>query len=610
MAMSLRPGPLGTVPRASFPPSFVVALLALGVVVFVKAVPGVFLVDEINYLVNALNLREGRVTLANTDGLPPSNELVFFDPWPPTRLVEATPVSSTAPPLYGPIALPFVAMGWRGLVALNVVSYIITTALVFGYARRWSRESVTPWLAASAFALGGYAIEYAQGVWPQALSLALVTGGIVAASRLVAGGGPALGAVAGILLGLATGVRYQNVVIMIAVAVAITAWTPRRWVAIALFCLAGALPLTASSVINHERLGSWNPISKGKGYINVPVLQGSNETLLDPVVMAWAQFVDFSVRPPLVGPDFERWLQYDPVTGAHLMQFATVKKAFLQSAPWAVLAFMLAVSVWTSRFKLPDEHRRQMRYLSLVMASIFTMFAFAGVGRHDGLAFNQRYLLELLPLCAVVFAWALDGLRMRVPHLLLGAGVGAAAVLLILASGPATGGPEIPRWSLRVVAILKTPLVLAGVFAIAWFTARTQIRARSIAGFAAGLCLGWGLLLHLADDVFASHRTRRYTMARTQALADVLPDRSALVAWWWHRDPAAVLLLDRDIVILDIWADNGRAAPALIRHLLDQGRRVLLLEDDVPAPVLQGVTHDLKTTRQDHLGLKLLELRR
>ena len=77
-----------------------IALLGLGIVVTAKAVPGVFIVDEINYLVNALALRDGRVTIANTEGLSPSRELVFFDPFPPTRIVDATPVSSTAPPLY------------------------------------------------------------------------------------------------------------------------------------------------------------------------------------------------------------------------------------------------------------------------------------------------------------------------------------------------------------------------------------------------------------------------------------------------------------------------------------------------------------------------------
>ena len=594
--------------RASVPPQLIVALVVLGVVISAKVVPGVFIVDEINYLVNVLALRDGGVTIANTDGLPPSRELVFFDPWPPTRVVNSTPVVSTAPPLYGPIALPFSSFGWRGLVAINLVCYLATAALVFLYTRRYSTEPSTPWLAASAFALGGYAIEYAQGVWPHALSFGLCTAGIVAASRLLDGGRTWFGAVAGVLLATATGIRYQNAVLLGAVGAGIGLWAERRWHALLAFGLAAAIPLGASAAINHARLDSWNPISKGKGYLSVPLLQSSESSVLDPLVMGWAQMIDFSVRPPLIGPEFDKWVHYDAATGAHLMLQTTVKKAFLQSAPWAGLAFLMAALVWTSQFKLPEPQRRQMRLLALTMGAIVAAFAVAGVRRHDGLAFNQRYLLELLPLSAIGFAWALDGLRLRARPLVAGAAIAAAALMLILMNTPAAGGPEVPRWTMRIAVILKAPLLLAVSLVVCWFLARIGYQVRTLAGVVAGLCLGWGLALHLADDVFASHQLRRYNLGRTQALASVVPDQSALLAWWGHRDAAGPLLLDRDIVILDVWADEGKDAPTLIRELLARGRRVLLLEDSIPEFVLTRVTAGLQVTPLQHQSLRLVEL--
>ena len=46
-------------------------LLAVGVVISLTVVPGVFIVDENNYLVNVLALRQGHVTVTNTRGLLP-----------------------------------------------------------------------------------------------------------------------------------------------------------------------------------------------------------------------------------------------------------------------------------------------------------------------------------------------------------------------------------------------------------------------------------------------------------------------------------------------------------------------------------------------------------
>jgi hypothetical protein len=243
-------------------------LVLLGVVLSATVIPGVFIVDEDNYLVNVLALRQGRVTVANTEGLSSSPELLFFDPGPWSRRVDRTPVASTAPPLYAPLALPFLWFGWRGLVALNTIGYLVTIALVFRWTERHAAAPSTPWLAAAAFAFGGFAIEYAQGVWPHGLSLALTTGGLYAAARVVDPGarsGAGLASLAALLLGLATGVRYQNAVVLAVAGLAIVVWAPRRWRAAAGFAAGAAPPIVASMFWNHARLGSWNPISKGPG---------------------------------------------------------------------------------------------------------------------------------------------------------------------------------------------------------------------------------------------------------------------------------------------------------------------------------------------------------
>jgi hypothetical protein len=291
------------------------------------------------------------------------------------------------------------------------------------------------------------------------------------------------------------------------------------------------------------------------------------------------------------------------------MLFTIVKKAFLQSAPWAVLGFVLVALAWSPWSPIPGARRRQLQLLSIVTAAVLAMFSMAGITRHDGYSFNARYLLELLPIAAIGFAWSLDQAKLRTGVVLTGAAVASIAALAILLGTPVAGNPDVPLWTTRHLLLLKVPLVLAAALAACWMAGRTGQRFQTALGAAVGLCLGWALAIHVADDLPNSHRTRRYNLARTQALATVLTDRTALVAWWWHKDPAVPLLFERDIVILDARADNGDDAPVLIRELLGKGRRVLLLEDDFPADVLERVVAGLHAAPVPHAGLKLQELR-
>ncbi len=587
----------------------IVALAALGVLVFVYAVPGVFTTDDDNYLINVLLLRQGRVTVANTEGLTPSSELLFFEPGPWTRAVESTPVASTAPPLYALVAWPFSFGGWRGLVALNTLAYVATTLMVFAYARRYGTGQSTPWLAAAAFALGGFAIEYAQGVWPQALSMALCTAGIAAAGRGIEGAALRWAAAAGALLAFATGIRYQNAIILAAAAGGVWLLTDRRWRASVAFGCSAAIPLAASAVINHARVGSWNPISKGRDYLNVPAFESAGAARWsDPIVMFWAKLVDFSVRPQLTGRSVEGWLTYDPVTGAHLMLGDVLQKAFFQSAPWAILGFLLFLLAWLPWIRIPDAQRRQLRLLSLVAGAVLIVFAFSGVTRHEGFVFNQRYLLELLPLAAVAFAWSLDGVLLKPQPLTIGAIAGTTAVLLILLGTPRVGGPDVPMWTFRQVALFKLPLLLATSLAIVWKLARTRSRLTPLLAGLAGACLAWGLTLHLADDVAASHRTRDYNRRQTAALSQALPDYSALIAYWYHKDGAVPLLFNKDIVIIDAGADEGRDAAKLAGELLGRNRRVFLLKTGFPDDVLRRSVDGLHTKAVEQTELPLVEI--
>src|SRR5262249_6586685 len=249
--------------------------------------------------VTVLGLRHGRLTVPGTEGLPPSRELAYFDPVIYSRPETPTPLPTVAPPLYAPIALPFAALGWRGLVLLNTLSFLVVGLLVFRYARAYATTAQAGWLAVSAFALGGYSLEYAQGVWPHMVSAALTTGAAYATSRVRDGRSAGTALAAGLLAGIATGVRYQNIVVAAALGVGLLGWAARRLTVRAAFAAGAAVPLAIAAAITRVRLGVPNPVSKGPGYLP-PIVPAKpmGHFVADTAQMLWARVVDFAFSPP------------------------------------------------------------------------------------------------------------------------------------------------------------------------------------------------------------------------------------------------------------------------------------------------------------------------
>jgi hypothetical protein len=116
------------------------------------------------------------------------------------------------------------------------------------------------------------------------------------------------------------------------------------------------------------------------------------------------------------------------------------------------------------------------------------------------------------------------------------------------------------------------------------------------------------LTLHLADDVPVSRRLRARKLVETEALAGVLTDGSALVAYTGYKDAAFPLLFDRDIVIMDARADEGKDAQILIRELLDRNRRVFVLLSGFPGKVATDVLAPWQVVRIKRPGTQLVEL--
>jgi hypothetical protein len=542
-----------------------VALLAtVALALVVTSVHGVFTVDEDNYLVNVVALRAGRLSVSGTDGLPPTRELLYFDPGLDEHADVTTPVVSTAPPLYAPLALPFSYFGWYGLVALNAIALVATAGAAFVMTARRAQTHAAPYVAALTALFGGYAIEYAQGVWPQMLSMALVFGAFYWAVRSEELASPRLAILAGALAGLACGVRYPNAVSAAALLGGLLLFSAQRFRSALAFAGGASVPIVCSSILNHARSGLSNPIDKGTGYLRPG--EAYSARWLDALRCAVARFIDFSAQAPLQGhaAKVHFYMQKSAETGVYLIGGA-VKKAWLQSMPWVGLA--LVVLVLACRPRGEASRTFPARLAGLVVFAMLGVVAWSGSSRVDGFCFNQRYLLDLLPFAAVAVALAADELPWRPKEVV--AGVAIAAALLAYTFSLSW------RDAFRQHSIAKVPLGLA-VATIAAFAWRRHPVGASLASGTLAAALAWSLGVHLLDDLPASRRMRELNAERLESAAAQVKGPAACFAYWGGKDALGPLALDRSVVIADVWADGAEAAPALRDEFLRQGRRVYL----------------------------------
>jgi hypothetical protein len=553
--------------------SVILVLAVLGAAAALLIVPGVFTVDEANHLAWLVSLRSGRLTLPGTDALPGSSELLFFDPVPDVR--PGARASSVVPPLYGLFALPFSLAGWTGLFLLNLTAWLVTIGLVRAAARRAGASQPAAWIGALAFALAGFSLEYAVGVWPHALAACLSLSAFVAALHAAERDRVRWAYAAGLLAGVAAGVRYQHIVTAGLIGLALLT-DPMRRIRKAIAYAAGvALPLALYAVVNSLRAGILNPVSKGRGYVTLSGLAPSASPW-DPLRSFAAYVLDFSMQrhTPLWEQMGGRWSN----TGA-LMVLSAVKKALLQSAPW-VLMVMVAIGAAWLRGQPASPARRVLRSAGIVMAGVLLLFAFAGTNRQDGWCHNPRYLFDLIPLAALALALLVERTGMRWRPLAVGAAAGGLGALV-----PLTFSPDS---AVRQFALMYVPLLLAVASVVLFVVARGRPRVHRWLAPAMGVLLGWASAVHLGDDLPAARALRLTNLNKLSSVAALLPDVPvALIA---QRAVAlGPLLLERDVVIASTWPDHGRDAPALVEAFQRAGRRVFVLPD-VPKDELAAIS--------------------
>lgn len=553
------------------------AALAVGcLVLWLTAIPETFTVDECNYFATVHALRDGGLFVPGTAELTPSVELVGFDPVGHRRALEAGRIASNAPPLYAPFALPLSYLGWRWLILLNVIGFGFTAWLTYDLARRI--EEKAGYVALGLFALGGFSIDYAQAVWPHMVSVAFMTGALWLSVRARRDDRIALAVAAGLCVGIGAGIRYQNIVFGAALGLTLLIWGKRRvWLGGGL-AAGTAVPLAITSLINHARLGSYHPLSKGEAYLPTAAPVGPARSPLEPLWALYARVVDFSAHPPFQAKASSVSLPKHPDTGAFLV-IGGLKKALLQSAPWIAVALVAMAMVWTRRARITDDKRELIRALSLPAAFVLALFSWAGLERNDGWSFNQRYLLELVPLFAVSTALVVATWARAVEKIVLGGVIGAAmAAVPVVAAAP--------EHTFRQRALMIVPLVIAAAILGVWAAGKRTYALRAPCVAAA---LGWALVVHVGDDIVATRGMRDWNGFQRAIAAQHLPDApAALVAMSPQKEAMCPLHLEHDLVLVDPAADGGEALHQLVGELLAANRRVFVM-GGLPDPWLEAI---------------------
>lgn len=578
----------------------IVVLVLLGSLI----VPGIFTIDEANYMMTVHAVREGTLLVPDLDGLPVSTELLYMDPSAPFFDSAPARLAAPAPPWYAGFAVLFAGAGLRGLIALNLLACLGALILVF---HRLLRLTGAAWLAglgAAVCAGGTYLAEYAFGVWPHGLATLLCTAGYMLCLPLRPAASPAWreclpkAMLGGLLLGLSAGVRYQNIVFAGLVMMVALLTRPARLKRAVGMLVGLAIPLGGAALMNGLRHGSWNPISKpGHGYtaLHAAHALGRGEfvsALHDMAVSFMARVVDYAfIYPRPIG-----FLPSHPPVHGIILCGGVVKKAWLQSCPW-LLAVAVLVLLGLRPLKALRQtltpRRRELVGIGAVIAGILALFTVAGAGRFDGLCYNQRYFIELLPLAAMAFALTCGGMVRR--HLLAFV---VACLLVVLAL--AAGLQLLPASAVvRQVLISKLPILLAGATALTVLLARSRRGARFAAVCLLGATVGWAAGIHFLEELPSSRRVRQYQGASARAIAAAMPatgEPVMLVAHWAFSMLSAPLELSHPgLVIVDPRTDQGADCPALVEAALSSGRRVVVVLNDMPPEVYQRISQGRPT---------------
>lgn len=580
--------------------------------------PGVLSIDEVTYLAMARSAAHGNLLgVDNGLDLGASTELE-------SELVREVGGRLVAqyPAGFALLSAPFYALfGGAALLVLNIAAFYGTVLFTRRIARRVLGSERVALLAAGIFACGTFAFEYGAALWPHAITTLLTCAAtdatLVAGAEREPSRAAARRFVAGLLVGLATTIRLDAMIVVPALLLVppVLDGKTASWKHAASL-LAGTVPaLLFLAITNHVKFGTWMPLSYGPWQGQGSNTGASSYTALALLGLAGLLAVHAYARRPerferrhfaaalvvgvlaslLVAPlrnaglrlidglwtllvdlrhremdALEAALTRSPRGG--MIYIGTFKKSLLQSLPYlALLPFSLGGTC-----RDPLVRRRKLAIALPIAAYAFVLGAFRW---HGGLSVNLRYFVPFLPFVAVLAADGLSRLARRASGSLRALRVADVALLASTALYIETGVLlRLPSATIatREIFYLDVPLVLASMLAVAIATVsllgrgKARARAASVAFLLGIATLSWAGLTEVTYDAVAVAKIRlRGRAVAARARAHVGPGSLLIVEM---ADPFAQLL-DDGVVLATGSRDLFGAAARLVNASTCLGRR-------------------------------------
>ena len=612
----------------------VIALTLVGVgwVVFAVfwAAPGVLIIDGFVYQA-MIDSFAGQGSFFVTNGIDEYGA-------GPLRIALMRDVGGQLAPQYpggwGIIAAPaYLAGGLRGVIVLNAVASALTLPLIWLAARALFAEHRLATTAALIYGLATFAIDYAFGFWPHGVTTFLVTAAVAA---VVTGwrGSPAAelrGAlIAGLVLGLGVNIRVDALFAAAPICIWLLGVGRRPYSSLGLL-LVGLVPgLAFATAINLVKFGIPSPLTYGLsggttslGYyaqlaplvaagalvalalglarvrvalyrplgltlavisvfmllLAVPTLR---EIVLRVAAGAWVLVVDFQAHPT---PAYGMTALED---GTFLMH-GVVKKALLQSLPYAAAILVLAPRLWRG----PD--RAAVTFCILFIGLGILPFAFGNW--HGGASTNMRYLLNIVPVLAILTAVALGEIS------ILAQGRSAYAMMAIMAVG--AGSLAFGAWrGYPLYFTYQQTLSNTAVFGIAVLSVMTLVTRGRVRGDIATTLRGLVVFSLMAAFFSAWYfdsritQTKRALSAEMAELSSDLPNNALVVT---YRPVFGAFRLNRPPALTAIGnifsTEIDETLSALVERAFADGRPVFAQSRVLAEQMIAGGLTDVLTPR-------------
>ena len=574
-------------------------------IAFALTRPVLLVNDGQMYFEMARSMRHGTLEFYNGLDVVDSPEL-----WMRNAVKRGPHLFAKYPPLYGVIAAaPYALLGIRGLYLLNAVGFCFTVLAFHQIARR----VLGPSRALMATALLPFAVPlvpYMLMELPHLLALALLLWAVVfwddARRSDPSGRAARNGVLAGLLAGLAFGVRIQDIVLTVPlVAVGFFHSRHRRAVLGGMLAGLGAC-VFAIAAFNVQRFGSANPFSYGpnESALGAPVPEEGISFFLRPAFVVWTVTVTGALlvartaaRPGARAGAVWLWVVAASAVVAAVPSLRSVAhrsiaalasmtlnasiagagwsspdttlgwidKALLSSTPFAVLGLVGVVAV-TARRAPPLQTALGWMAVSLLLflsardPDPRTLRSTIGF-----LSLSPRYLVEIMP-GLYLLAWdRLRNVRFAPVHLAAGLAAAAAIFEYMRSTGPDELVPA------KTALILTGSIVAAALLASAYVARRGPVGAVALGALVA-LTNGYA-----AACIFAEDSRCLRSMAATyeqwgERVLGAMPEpRVALVGWGFAKDAVFHVRATRPVIVVDPSVDDGADLASTLDALVAHG---------------------------------------